>query len=112
MSKATENSHSTAKKLYTGTVISAIAATASLVGTIGTSHADTVEVPLPTTAQTEPALVEKEAPKKTEVKVPTKEVTKEQVDEAKDKLDKSTQAVEDAKAKKDQVQTQKDQANN
>ena len=109
MSKATENSHSTAKKLYTGTVISAIAATASLVGTIGTAHADTVEVPLPTTAQTEPALVEKEAPKKTEVKVPTKEVTKEQVDEAKDKLDKSTQAVEDAKAKKDQAQTQKDQ---
>ena len=107
MSKATENSHSTAKKLYTGTVISAIAATVSLVGTIGTAHADTVEVPLPTTAQTEPALVEKEAPKKTEVKVPTKEVTKEQVDEAKDKLDKSTQAVEDAKAKKNQAQTEK-----
>ena len=110
MSKATENSHSTAKKLYTGTVISAIAATASLVGTIGTAHADTVEVPLPTTAQTEPALVEKEAPKKTEVKVPTKEVTKEQVDVAKDKLDKSTQAVEEAQAKKDQAQTGKDQA--
>lgn len=110
MSKATENSHSTAKKLYTGTVISAIAATASLVGTIGTAHADTVEIPLPTTAQTEPALVEKEAPKKTEVKVPTKEVTKGQVDEAKDKLDKSTQAVEDAQAKKDQAQTNKDQA--
>ena len=110
MSKATENSHSTAKKLYTGTVISAIAATASLVGTIGTAHADTVEVPLPTTAQTEPALVEKEAPKKTEVKVPTKEVTKGQVDEAKDKLDKSTQAVEDAQAKKSQAQTEKDQA--
>ena len=109
MSKATENSHSTAKKLYTGTVISAIAATASLVGTIGTVHADTVEVPLPTTAQTEPALIEKEAPKKTEVKVPTKEVTKVQVDEAKDKLDKSTQAVEDAQAKKDQAQTEKDQ---
>ena len=110
MSKATENSHSTAKKLYTGTVISAIAATASLVGTIGTAHADTVEIPLPTTAQTEPALVEKEAPKKTEVKVPTKEVTKGQVDEAKDKLDKSTQAVEDAQAKKSQAQTEKDQA--
>ena len=110
MSKATENSHSTAKKLYTGTVISAIAATASLVGTIGTAHADTVEVPLPTTAQTEPALVEKEAPKKTEVKVPTKEVTKGQVDVAKDKLDKSTQAVEDAQAKKSQAQTEKDQA--
>ena len=110
MSKATENSHSTDKKLYTGTVISAIAATASLVGTIGTAHADTVEVPLSTTAQTEPALVEKEAPKKTEVKVPTKEVTKEQVDKAKDKLDKSTKAVEEAQAKKDQAQTEKDNA--
>ena len=110
MSKATENSHSTAKKLYTGTVISAIAATASLVGTIGTAHADTVEIPLPTTAQTEPALVEKEAPKKTEVKVPTKEVTKVQVDEAKDKLDKFTQAVDEAQAKKDQAQSEKDKA--
>ena len=110
MSKATENSHSTAKKLYTGTVISAIAATASLVGTIGTAHADTVEIPLPTTAQTEPALVEKEAPKKTEVKVPTKKVTKGQVDEAKDKLDKSTKKVEEAQAKQKQAQTEKDQA--
>lgn len=104
-----ENSHSTTKKLYTGAVISAIAAT-GLVGTIGTAHADTVEVPLPTTAQTEPALVEKEAPKKVEVKTPTKEVTRGQVDEAKDKLDKSTQAVEDAQAKKSQAQTEKDQA--
>ena len=109
MSKTTENSHATAKKLYTGAVISAIAAT-GLVGTIGTAQADTVELPLPTTAQTEPALVEKEAPKKTEVKVPTKEVTKGQVDEAKDKLDKSTKEVEEAQAKKDQAQTEKDQA--
>lgn len=109
MSKTTENSHGTAKKLYTGAVISAIATT-GLVGTIGTAQADTVELPLPTTAQIEPALVEKEAPKKTEVKVPTKEVTKGQVDEAKDKLDKSTQAVEEAKTKKDQAQTEKDQA--
>ena len=109
MSKTTENSHGTAKKLYTGAVISAIAAT-GLVGTIGTAQADTVELPLPTTAQTEPALVEKEAPKTTEVKVPTNEVTKGQVDEAKDKLDKSTKEVEEAKAKKDQVQTEKDQA--
>lgn len=104
-----ENSHGTAKKLYTGAVISAIATT-GLVGTIGTAQADTVELPLPTTSQIEPALVEKEAPKKTEVKVPTKEVTKGQVDEAKDKLDKSTQAVEEAQAKKDQAQTEKDQA--
>ncbi len=109
MSKTTENSHGTAKKLYTGAVISAIAAT-GLVGTIGTAQADTVELPLPTTAQTEPALVEKEAPKKTEVKVPTNEVTKGQVDEAKDKLDKSTHAVEEAQAKKDQAKTEKDKA--
>ena len=109
MSKTTENSHGTAKKLYTGAVISAIATT-GLVGTIGTAQADTVELPLPTTAQIEPALVEKEAPKKTEVKVPTKEVTKGQVDEAKDKLDKSTKEVEQAQAKKDQAQTEKDQA--
>ena len=109
MSKTTENSHGTAKKLYTGAVISAIATT-GLVGTIGTAQADTVELPLATTAQIESALVEKEAPKKTEVKVPTKEVTKGQVDEAKDKLDKSTQAVEEAKTKKDQAQTEKDQA--
>lgn len=108
MSKTTENRHSAAKKLYTGAVISAIAAT-GFVGTIGTTHADTVELPLPTTAKNEPALVEKGAPKNEE-KVPTKEVTKGQVDEAKDKLDKSTQAVEEAKAKKDQAQTEKDQA--
>ena len=104
-----ENSHGTAKKLYTGAVISAIATT-GLVGTIGTAQADTVELPLPTTSQIEPALVEKEAPKKTEVKVPTKEVTKGQVDEAKNKLDKSTKKVEQAQAKKDQAQTEKDQA--
>ena len=108
MSKTTENRHSAAKKLYTGAVISAIAAT-GFVGTIGTTHADTVELPLPTTAKNEPALVEKGAPKNEE-KVPTKEVTKGQVDEAKDKLDKSTQAVADAQAKKDQAQTEKDKA--
>ena len=89
MSKTTENSHSTAKKLYTGTVISAIAT--GLVSTIGTAQADTVELPLPTTAKTEPALVEKEAPKKVEVKTPTKEdvaelgATAKQTQEASDK---------------------------
>ena len=62
-----------------------------------------------TDAKNEPALVEKEAPKNGD-KVPTKEVTKGQVDVAKDKLDKSTQAVEDAQAKKSQAQTEKDQA--
>ena len=70
MSKATENSQSTTKKLYTGAVISALAT--GLVSTISTTHADTVELPLPTTAKTEPALVEKEAPKKVEVKTTTK----------------------------------------
>lgn len=62
-----------------------------------------------TDAKNEPALVEKEAPKNGD-KVPTKEVTKGQVDVAKDKLDKSTQAVEDSQAKKSQAQTEKNQA--
>ena len=52
MSKTTENSHSTTKKLYTGAVISAIAAT-GLVSTVGTAHANEVEIPLPTTAKTD-----------------------------------------------------------
>lgn len=100
MSKTTENSHSTTKKLYTGAVISAIAAT-GLVSTIGTAHADTVEFPLPTTAKNEPALVEKEAPKKVEVKTPTKEEvaelgatakqTQADADKAKEVLDKANE---------------------
>ena len=103
-----ENSHSTTKKLYTGAVISAIAAT-GLVSTIGTAHADTVELPLPTTAKTEPALVEKEAPKKVEVKTPTKEevaelgasATKAQEDESKAKevLDKANESSDKAEKK-------------
>lgn len=90
MSRTTENSHSTAKKMYTGAVISAIAAT-GLVSTIGTAQADTTETHIPTTAKTEPALVEKEAPKKVEVKTPTKEdvaelgATAKQTQEASDK---------------------------
>ena len=108
-----ENSHSTTKKLYTGAVISAIAAT-GLVSTIGTAHADTVELPLPTTAQTEPDLVKKETPKPVEVKTPTKEeVTelgatakqtqedadkaKEVLDQANDKSDKAEKKVADLK---------------
>ena len=108
MSKATENSQSTTKKLYTGAVISAIAAT-GLAGTIGTAHADTVELPLPTTAQTEPALVEKEAPKKVEVKTPTKEEvaelgatakqTQEASDKAKEVLDQANDASDKAEKK-------------
>lgn len=105
MSKATENSQSTTKKLYTGAVISALA-TASLVGTIGTANANEVELPLPTTAKTEPALVEKEAPKKTEVKVPTKEEvaelgatakqTQEASDKAKEVLDQANETSDKA----------------
>ena len=112
MSKATENSQSTTKKLYTGAVISALAA--GLVGTIGTAQADTTETHIPTTAKTEPALVEKEAPKKTEVKVPTKEEVaelgatakqtqeasdkaKEVLDQANEKSDKAEKRVTDLK---------------
>ena len=54
-------------------IATAAVATASLVSTIGTAHADTTETHIPTTAKTEPALVEKTAPKKVEVKTPTKE---------------------------------------
>jgi len=126
MSKATENSQSTTKKLYTGAVISAIAAT-GLVGTIGTAHADTVELPLPTTAQTEPALVEKEAPKKVEVKTPTKEEVaelgatakqtqedadkaKEVLDQANENSDKAEKKVADLKQAKDDAQKTADKA--
>ena len=104
----------------------AIAAT-GLVGTIGTAHADTVELPLPTTAQTEPALVEKEAPKKVEVKTPTKEEvaelgatakqTQEDADKAKEVLkqanenfDKAEKKVVDLKQAKDDAQKTADKA--
>ena len=107
MSKATENSQSTTKKLYTGAVISALAT--GLVGTIGTAHANEVELPLPTTAQTEPALVEKEAPKKVEVKTPTKEdvaelgatakQTQEASDKAKEVLDQANETSDKAEKK-------------
>ena len=119
MSKTTENSHSTAKKLYTGAVISAIAAT-GLVSTIGTAHADTVEVPLPTTAQTEPALVEKEAPKPVEVKTPTKEdvaelgatakQTQEDADKAKEVLDQANETSDKAEKKVTDLKQAKDDA--
>lgn len=119
MSKTTKNSHGTAKKLYTGTVISAIAAT-GLVGTIGTAHADTVEVPLPTTAKTEPALVEKEAPKPVEAKTPTKEEvaelgatakqTQEDADKAKEVLDQANEASDKAEKKVESLKQAKDDA--
>ena len=108
MSRTTENSHSTAKKMYTGAVISAIAAT-GLVSTIGTAQADTTETHIPTTAKTEPALVEKEAPKKVEVKTPTKEdvaelgatakQTQEDADKAKEVLDQANDASDKAEKK-------------
>ena len=127
MSRTTENSHSTAKKMYTGAVISAIAATASLVGTIGTAHADTTKIPLPTDAKTEPALVEKEAPKKVEVKTPTKEdvaelgatakqtqeasdKAKEVLDQANEKSDKAEKTVTDLKQAQADAQKTADKA--
>ena len=104
MSKTTENSHGTAKKLYTGAVISAVAT--GLVGTIGTAHASEVKQPLPTDAKNEPALVEKEAPKKVEVKTPTKEdvaelgatakQTQEDADKAKEVLDQANETSDKA----------------
>ena len=119
MSKTTENSHNTNKKLYTGAVISAIAAT-GLVGTIGTAHADTVELPLPTTAKTEPALVEKEAPKPVEVKTPTKEEvaelgatakqTQEDADKAKEVLDRANESSDKAEKKVESLKQAKDDA--
>ena len=119
MSKTIENNHSTTKKLYTGAVISAIAAT-GLVGTIGTAHADTVEFPLPTTAQTEPDLVEKEAPKPVEAKTPTKEEvaelgatakqTQEDADKAKEVLDQANEASDKAEKKVESLKQAKDDA--
>ena len=77
-------------------LIATAAIATGLVSTIGTAHADTVELPLPTTAQTEPALVEKEAPKKVEVKTPTKEEVadlKQAKDDAQKIADKATPEV-------------------
>ena len=125
MSKATENSQSTTKKLYTGAVISALAT--GLVSTIGTAHADTTETHIPTTAKTEPALVEKEAPKKVEVKTPTKEEVaelgatakqtqadadkaKEVLDQANEKSDKAEKKVTDLKQNQADAQKTADKA--
>ena len=108
-------------------IATAAVATASLVGTIGTAQADTVEFPLPTTAKTEPALVEKEAPKKVEVKTPTKEdvaelgatakqtqadadKAKEVLDQANETSDKAEKKVADLKQAKDDAQKTADKA--
>ena len=95
-------------------------ATASLVGTIGTAHADTTKLPLPTDAKTEPALVEKEAPKKVEVKTPTKEdvaelgatakQTQEDADKAKEVLDQANDASDKAEKKVAGLKQAKDDA--
>ena len=84
-------------------------ATASLVSTIGTAHADTTETHIPTTAKNEPALVEKEAPKKVEVKTPIKEdvaelgatakQTQEDADKAKEVLDQANETSDKAEKK-------------
>ena len=125
MSKATENSQSTTKKLYTGAVISALAT--GLVSTIGTAQADTTETHIPTTAKNEPALVEKEAPKKVEVKTPTKEdvaelgatakqtqeasdKAKEVLDQANEKSDKAEKKVESLKQAQADAQKTADKA--
>ena len=107
MSKTTENSHGTAKKLYTGAVISAVAT--GLIGSIAQVQASEVKQPLPTDAKTEPALVEKEAPKKVEVKTPTKEEvaelgatakqTQEASDKAKEVLDQANEQSDKAEKK-------------
>ena len=87
-------------------IATAAVATASLVGTIGTAQADMTETHIPTTAKTEPALVEKEAPKKVEMKTPTKEEvaelgatakqTQEVSDKAKEVLDQANETSDKA----------------
>lgn len=82
-------------------------ATASLVSTIGTAQADTTKIPLPTDAKTEPALVEKEAPKNTEVKVPTKDEVAElgaTAKKAQDDADKAKEVLDQANEKSDKAE--------
>lgn len=118
MSKTTENSHGTAKKLYTGAVISAVAT--GLIGSIAQVQASEVKQPLPTDAKNEPALVEKETPKKEEVKTPTKEEvaelgatakqTQEDADKAKEVLDQANEASDKAEKKVESLKQAKDDA--
>lgn len=118
MSKTTENSHGTAKKLYTGAVISAVAT--GLIGSIAQVQASEVKQPLPTDAKNEPALVEKEAPKKVEVKTPTKEEvaelgatakqTQEDADKAKEALDQANETSDKAEKKVESLKQAKDDA--
>ena len=118
MSKTTENSHGTAKKLYTGAVISAVAT--GLIGSIAQVQASEVKQPLPTDAKNEPALVEKETPKKEEVKTPTKEEvaelgatakqTQEDADKAKEALDQANESSDKAEKKVADLKQAKDDA--
>ena len=75
---------------------------------------------MPTTAQTEPALVEKEAPKRVEVKTPTKEdvaelgatakQTQEDADKAKEVLDQANETSDKAEKKVADLKQAKDDA--
>lgn len=108
-------------------IATAAVATASLVGTIGTANASEIKQTLPTDAKTEPALVEKEAPKKVEVKTPTKEEVaelgasatkaqeeetkaKEVLDQANEKSDKAEKKVTDLKQNQADAQKTADKA--
>ena len=101
-------------------IATAAVATASLVSTIGTAQADTVEFPLPTTAKNEPALVEKDAPKKVEVKTPTKgevaelgataKQTQDASDKAKEVLNQANEASDKAEKKVADLKQAKDDA--
>ena len=108
-------------------LIATAAVATGLVGTIGTAHASEVKQSLPTTAKTEPALVEKEAPKKVEVKTPTKEdvaelgatakqtqdasdKAKEVLDQANEKSDKAEKKVESLKQAQADAQKTADKA--
>ena len=88
-------------------IATAAVATASLVGTIGTAHASEVKQPLPTDAKTEPALVEKEAPKKVEVKTPTKDEVAElgaSATQAQNTADKAKEVLNQANEKSDKAE--------
>ena len=108
-------------------LIATAAFATGLVGTIGTAHADTTETHIPTTSKNEPALVEKEAPKKVEVRTPTKEEVaelgasakqtqeasdkaKEVLDQANEKSDKAEKRVTDLKQAQADAQKTADKA--
>ena len=88
-------------------LIATAAVATGLVSTIGTAHADTTETHIPTTARNEPALVEKEAPKKVEVKTPTKEEVAElgaSATQAQNTADKAKEVLDQANEKSDKAE--------